>query len=140
MKRGKKRTEIKIRLSISGFSCPPEEVTQVLGLSPTKTWRRNDSIPRTIMVYKENGWRLEAPGSPYASVEKQCTVLMERITPRLEAFKELPPGSEVELSCVIYVYHNERPSLSFSPEVIRTLATIGGLIDIDYYDLSDATP
>lgn len=53
------QSEIKARLTIADFECSPEEITQILGIRPTKTWLRGEPVTSRIKnVYKENGWTL----------------------------------------------------------------------------------
>ena len=129
-------TVLKVRFIVSDFECASDEITRILGLQPTTTWRRGDRIPRTTMARKQNGWRLDSPAMPAGDFEEQFNVLLKVVMPHSEKFKNLPPQSEVELSCVIYVY-DQRPVISFSADAVRCLASIGATIDVDYYDLTE---
>ena len=131
----KNKTEVKVRLVITDFQCHPEEITRILGLQSSTTWMRGDPIPKTSMTRKQNGWRLDSP-KPHEVLQKQIDALLVLVMGRVEAFERLPIGSEIELSCVIYVY-DEDPALHFSDTSIRSLARLHASIDIDYYDLRE---
>ena len=134
-------SEIKARLTVARFECSPEEITQILGIRPTKTWLRGETVtPRAKNVHKSNGWTLRAPCDPLNStVDEQVDSLISIITPHIEAFAKLPTGVYIELSCILYVYDYSRPVIGFSASTVRILAQIGANIDIDIYDLREIT-
>ena len=122
--------EIKLRLIVTNVSQDPDVLTKTLGITPSKIWRKGDAISaHQSRVHEENGWLLDAPGSPHAPMEKQLEAMLHIIEPRVEAFGKLPAGSEVELSCVVYEdEEDDRPCIEFSVKAVNLLARIGGLI------------
>jgi len=132
----KQRTESKTQLFITHFECSPDEITKILGISPTATWRKNDPIPKsTGGVRKVNGWRLESPVKPTASPEGQINSLLEIVAPNINRFKQLPTPSEVELSCAIYAYDESQRVFGFSLQTVQLLAKMNATIGVAYYDL-----
>ncbi len=130
----KKQTEIKVRLVITDFECHPSELTRILHLEPTVMWLRGDSIPKTTMTRKQNGWRLDSPSMLRGTLQEQVDALLDKVAPQVGFFHHLPSGSEIELACVVYVYDAE-PVLGLSAKSVTELARLGASIDIDYYDL-----
>lgn len=57
--------------------------------------------------------------------------------PDLTAFRRLPPGVEVQLTCTVYG-HGDRPFVFLSADTIAKLGSMGASFDIDTYDLSAA--
>lgn len=136
IKKEKVESEIKVGLGIHDFECEPEEITKIIGLTPTQTWKKGDQILKTIMKYKANGWRLSSPCDPFSStVEEQVNALLDIIIPHAPVFSKLPRGTYIELSCFMYTY-KERPLVGFTAEQVKKLAQIGAAIDLDIYDLS----
>lgn len=128
-------SELKVRLVITDFKCPPGKISDILAISPTKVWHRGDPIPKTIMKYKQNGWQLDSPRTLKGTIEQQTKALLRHIGPRIKAFKKLPEGSEVYLSCVVYSYNGDRPKIYFDKNTIKKLKTLGTSIDLDLYVL-----
>jgi hypothetical protein len=130
------RTRLIVRLNITDFACPPEEITRLLGLTPGKTWRQGELVhPRAKHRHRQNGWRLDAPGDENGTdLDERVSALMDQITPRADRFASLPPGSEVELSCVIYI-SVPSPVLGLSARNVKRLAELGAHLDLDVYDL-----
>ena len=134
------RSQVMVSLRITDFECPAEEITRLLGLSPTRTWRRGEAVHLRAhnARHRQNGWRLSAPCDPSTTgLAEQLEALLCLVAPHAEQFAALPPGSEVELSCFIYAC-NHRPVITFSADAVRRLARLGAAIDVDCYDLTAA--
>jgi len=128
--------EIKVRLGIHDFECSPKKITKILGIMPSKTWKKGDIISNTIRKHGSNGWLYFSPCDYYRdSIDKQVDILLDIIYPKKKNFLSLPESCFIELSCVVYSY-KERPIICFSAEQVRKLAEIGACIDVDSYDLS----
>jgi hypothetical protein len=131
-------SKIKVHINITDFDVDPEEITEIIGIQPTKTRKAGDPVPRTIIKTKMNGWLLYAPCDPFKSdLDEQVEKLLEIIEPYKDNFSKLPKGTHIELSCFLYSY-KERPIIGFSAESIKKLAEIGASIDVDSYDFSSS--
>ena len=130
----KRQTEVKVQLFITHFECSPDEITRILGITPTATWLQGEPIPKSAGgVRKVNGWKLQSPTFPLGGPEEQTDALLNVITPHAWRFKNLPGGSAIELSCAIYAYDDTHRVFEFSSDVVRRLAEIGMSIDVAYY-------
>lgn len=131
---GYEEETIRAKLIITGFDCTSEEITEILGISPHKTWLCGEKpIPKAITCYKSNGWQISTPLSSVqeSSLEKQIDLLMAIIKPAVEAFKILPKNVSVTVSCPFYVNNPKSVALGVSIEAIQTMARIGAYLDID---------
>ena len=50
--------EIKVCLKILGFDGPPNVISKILGMAPTRVWQKGDKVPKTVLEYEQNGWLL----------------------------------------------------------------------------------
>jgi len=134
----KSKWEIKPSLVVRGFRVSPEEITRLLGVSPTKTWVRGDLVVplSSVLKRKDNAWLLAAPCAHTEPLTKQVEALLTKIAPAAAKFRQLPQGSVVELYCAIYDYERS-VVIQFSKRALHDLAEIGAGIGIDYYDLTD---
>jgi hypothetical protein len=131
-------SRILVRLTITEYECPAEEITRILGIAPTATWSRGEPMhPRAKNVHHQNGWSFSPPCDPATGLEEQVTALLDLLAPHTDRFAALPSGVEIDLSCVLYAY-TERPAIGFSAQTVRRFAQLGAGIDIDYYDLTPA--
>ena len=136
--------EIRVSVVIYDFDCAPEEITRLLGIQPTRSWRLGDpvsyadrllpgaSAPKT----KQNTWILDGPRSNSPSLAEHAERLIEIVMPAASRFKKLPQGTGIALNCAVYDYER-RAILEFSNETLRALALIGADISMSYYDMTD---
>ncbi len=132
------QAKTKVRLTVTDFECSPEEITQILGISPTETWLRGEPVlPKAKNVHHQNGWMIASPCDPMkTNISTQVGSLFSIIEPHIEAFAKLPVGTCVDLSCILYVY-DCRPVIGFSVDEVKMLARLGASIDVDFYDLRE---
>jgi Domain of unknown function (DUF4279) len=129
--------EIKTKLVVLGYECPAEQISQILGVAPSKAWLRGERILEEAQnVYAESGWELKSPADPRSTtVEDSIRRLIESL-PDPAAFRTLPQGCEIQLTSTIYAYR-ERPFVYLPAELILRIAAIGASLDVDIYDVSD---
>ena len=134
-----RQSEIKAKLIIRDFDCSPEEITQLLKISPTQTWLQGKPVTaRAKNVHKSNGWLLESPCDPVgSSLEAQVNSLLSLVLPHVELFTKLPISTRVELYCVLYVADYREPVIHFPTDIVRKLAQMGANIGIDIYDFKE---
>ena len=123
--------EMSAAFCITGLGIAPEEITRVLGITPTKTWLVGESIQQTGLRHKQNGWCI-ATAAEVVSLEETTQQLLAVLSPKANAINELCSKHDLdrELNCAIYVV-NETPAVNFSRGVIVALAEIGASIDVD---------
>lgn len=127
--------DIRVSLDIHGFSCPPEEITELLHVSPTRVWHRGDSIPRTQLLRKEHHWILDAPGFSKTSLQEQLGALLDQtrvVAPRL---LQLPADATTQVYCAVYDSYRT-VILGFSAQLVRQIADLHAELNIDYYDMT----
>ena len=132
-----RKPEIRVSINVCGHIRSPQEITELLGLVPTRTTVQGEPIPvpRTILKYKRNCWILEGSSDPSCPFENQVDALLDRVTLLADKFSELPDDLTVAVHCVVYDYERAT-ALILSRTAIRSAARIGAGIDIDYIDLT----
>lgn len=124
--------EIKVRYSLSGFKCDPEEITRLVGLRPSKTWRMGDLIEGTIRRDAENGWRIDSGLPNSSSLEEHLDRLLTLLEDKKENIAALAESCYSEVSCIVYAI-DYVPALTFEKEHLRRIVALGACIDIDLY-------
>jgi len=125
--------EVRVQLNFAGFARDPDEVTTLVGIVPSKTWRIGDLIDKSKRTYHSNGWRVSAE-RPVTEVEVGVDALFAYVAPRWEALRQLSNECRVELSIVIYA-EEQVPAVHLRRDQIDRLAELGGSIDVDVYCL-----
>lgn len=130
------KAENNVRLVVNEFDCDPDEITKILGVLPTKTARRGDlKIEGGTRRWTHNWWNLKSPVDPTVATGEEAVTALLDLLPDPSAFGRLPPGSEVEVGCLLMGYAY-RPWLHLSPPVMARLASIGAALDVDPYDMT----
>jgi Domain of unknown function (DUF4279) len=67
--------EILVSFNLTGINLNPEEVTALLSIIPTKTWRVDDLVhPKAGVGRKSNGWSLKSNLDKSAELDEQIKV------------------------------------------------------------------
>ena len=121
-----------------GVGFNPDEVTSLLGVQPTETWRLGDLVPRTILRHKHDAWlwstgyeRLDAEHT--IDLMSQVRRIFDRLHPDTAKLIDICTRLQLEpaLNCVLYVEGNYRPAVHFDSDIIQWLAQLRAEIDID---------
>ena len=121
-------------LVIRGKNLVPQEVTEVIGIVPTKSFKRGD-IRNGDKKWPHGYWELESKNF-VESVD--LAVHLEWLAAKLEPSKaELvkligQEGIDAELSC-FWILPSSYESLSLSADLLRCLASLGVRIQFDVY-------
>lgn len=136
-------TEILTEFTLTGIGFDPDEVTTLLGIKPTETWRLGDLIQNTFLHHKHDGWCLstgqeELDEQNSIDVPRQVRFIFEQLQPYTSKLKDVCARFrlDVELTCVVYI-EGDRPAIHFDSDVVRWLAELNAEIDVDLYVLPD---
>ena len=55
--------EIQVSFCVTGFDGLPEEITAVIGLQPSKSWRKGEACGGGKGIHTHSGWELVSPES-----------------------------------------------------------------------------
>ena len=128
------KSEIRVRLVVSGFKDPPPSITALVGFQPSETWLAGDRVlPQATNVHHENGWVLRSPVDPFETTLEQALDALFAEIANPAAFRSLPSDAEVEVACAIYVQSEEWPYLGLSSKLISRIAAVGASLDLDIY-------
>lgn len=140
-----RKNEIQVCLRVTEFECSPDEVSKILNIAPSDTWLIGELIDKTnraTIRHKQNGWEIcsrlhDESLSSSSELQPHISNILDIVRPYRNNFEQLPSGSFVELSCVIYVYMDQKPAIHIDAVSVHELAYINASIDIDYYYFVD---
>lgn len=134
-----------VKFIIFGEDLQPDEVTLTLGLSPSKSWVKGESIPKDSMsgvtpkvVYPFGQWMLHAPCSKY----EVFAVQLEKLLNMLEASREEVQKLTAKYQAGISVANSSgEDNLGFHVEhtTILRMAALGLSLDIIIYPICEET-
>ncbi|HEV8252447.1 MAG TPA: DUF4279 domain-containing protein [Candidatus Limnocylindria bacterium] len=128
------KVSARARLVVLSDELLPEELTELLGMAPDKSWRSGE--PTTGgRPYRHSGWELASRLPPDRPPEDQLTDLLERLAPIAPAVTSLANNPAVFSVRLSLVRHGENwnPGLSLSLQAIRQMDSLGVGLEIDIY-------
>jgi len=142
--RDEKAPEIRVSLVVHQFACTADEITSVLGIKPTQSWRQGDAasyanrLPKgkSAPTKKYNTWIVEAPPTDSRSLADHLDGLLSQVAAARSKFKLLPEDAAVWVNCVVYDFQRSAV-LALPNKALRAIAEMGADIDIAYYDMTD---
>jgi hypothetical protein len=141
LKKDQNHTAIKL----SGFSQSPEEISERLGLTPTRSWLKGEEYyrghgeHRISKVREENFWELNWYRETEQWIQGQVDEFLSVVVnPRKEIIKEMSKECYCEFSVAQYVYDGCNPGFHFSKDALALIHYIGAELDLDIYCLADS--
>lgn len=137
-------TQIKLIFVVFGKFFSPEELTKLINIEPSNTWKFGDEI-KTNISYRKKNTKLpqkKESGWEYSSGFIQTLDFNEVSSPFEVLFSEKAAvlkdyikknNLEASLHVVIEIANNQAPGLNFSSKLISLIHTLGAEVDIDTY-------
>jgi hypothetical protein len=123
----------KVELRLTGTQFSPEEITNLIGVSPTRVFRMGESIQGTKLTWKSNGWcySLNDYKDTY-DLGEEISVLLDRINVFSKKIIEVCEEKNLfsEISCAVYM-KDETPAINLNQQIIAQLNEFKTTIDVD---------
>jgi hypothetical protein len=126
------KPNMNVALRLTGLGFSPEDVTDMIGLAPTRTWRLGDSVQGTRLTRKHDGWVFELPYRETYDMDSLVRELLDAVEPyknKIEAASSRF-GLDREISFGVYV-RDEAPTSWFAADTLSRVATLKANLDID---------
>ena len=123
---------IEVAIKLTGQRFSPEDVTAVIQLAPTKTWRLGDSIQGTKLKRKNDGWIFGLSQRDTYNMDAFLRELLDIIEPYNDGIAEAVNrfSLEKEISFGVYI-RGETPASWFSVDTLHRVAALQASLDID---------
>ena len=112
----------------------PAQITERVGVVPTKSCVEGDVIERTKMLQKCSRWQLYSRLEKTATLEQHVLDVLAQLDAKSSAFKQLSGELGGVMELVGYFYA-DYPGLTFERDVIGRLAEYSLSVDCDFYYL-----
>ena len=121
-------------LRFIGDNLVPEEISSVLGCTPTRAHRKGDRVPikDSERVVGFGLWRLDATDTEPEDVDSQVAEILAKLTSNLEVWSALGKQFRVELFCGWFMDEGNQ-GLSISPGNLIALGVRGIELQLDIY-------
>jgi hypothetical protein len=115
-----------------GDGFDPNEVTAELGIEPTKTWRRGESLVPGMRPRSHDVWSLKFGGEASWDFESQLDQLVELMQPRSKALAGLYDrfGIRAHVTCEVLM-EADAPAICLDAKMVSALADLQADLEID---------
>lgn len=121
------RNEISVEFILTGLELNPEEITNLLKISPTSTWKLGDLIGKSILGHEHNGWSLKSNLENSVDLEEHIIYVLQKLQPSWQKLVDICYQYDAEISCVIYSYEAQAPAIHFDKDIIGRVAELNAL-------------
>src|SRR6266508_874114 len=120
-------------LILRGPTLDPDEVTNRLGMRPSRARAPGILSPVTGRPYPDGAWIVESDQPPWAPLDAHVAAVLSRVAGLWHELKGLAAEHSAGLSCVVHSFGGDTPTIGFDPVDVRRLAELGAWIDVDLY-------
>jgi Domain of unknown function (DUF4279) len=126
------KPQICVELKLTGIGFSPEDLTKVIPLAPTATWRLGDYVQDSKLTRKHDGWQFGFPYRDTYDMDDLLRELLDLIEPYKASIAEATNrfSLQKEISFGVYI-RDEAPASWFSADTINRVAAFGASLDID---------
>lgn len=126
-------------LRLFGDDLVPEEISALLGASPTDSWRKTQEMvgksTGAARIAKTGSWRLSAARREPEDLEAQAFEILDQLTQDIGVWESLA-GYKPDLFCGIFMA-SSNDGLPLSAKALLALDQRAIALDLDIYDVDD---
>ena len=126
----------KVTLRIIGDNLSPDEITKLLGVSPTKSEKKGDvtigKVSKTQRVAKTGRWSIESNLPDEIDVEIKINNLLDIVSNDNHVWSEINNKYKTDIFCGLFMEAENR-GFSLSVKTLNRLASLGIEVGFDIY-------
>lgn len=128
-------TNIKASLRIMGDCFDVQRITEALGIIPSRTWNKGDSIRSSNKKRTYTAWIYNTEIIESLDINTSIEQIKELFYSKVDNIVALRKQYKLDISIdfVVKIENEESPAIYFEPEFIKFIAEIGAQLDIDTY-------
>lgn len=138
------KTKVMANFSAFGDEFPVENVTDVLGIEPTKTYNKGDIIvtPNLVSTYirrrKETDWTVSTGYQESYDINDQLSQILKSLEEKTKELKQLKKKYRLEFlfMIVIQIENDEKPAMYLKKNIIDFSSAVQAEIQFDLYVFS----
>jgi hypothetical protein len=124
--------------TVTGDDLDPAQITKIVGVTPTDSWKKGELNPRNSRERKFGRWSLYSRLPRSEEFEEHIADVLAQLDQNPEGFKQVSEAYDGCMQLVGY-FHSYYPGLYFTPATVQGLAKYKLGVDHDFYYLhSDA--
>jgi len=122
-------------LRISGDDLVPDEITKLLGASPTLSYRKGDIVRKNakhVRIAKFGFWSLSASDREPEDMDGKIHEILSKLTDDLAVWRSITKRYEADLCCGLFMRVSNE-GLSISAASLEALGVRGIELGLDIY-------
>lgn len=126
----------KATLRVFGDDLNPDDVTRMLGASPTASTRKGDARTRPSgepWLERTGSWRLKASELEPGNLDAQIQQIFAALTPDMAVWADLSDRFRLDMFCGLFMRKGNE-GLEISPESLAALGARGVTLGLDIYE------
>ena len=133
-----KKTKVMVYFNIKGDDFPLEIVTELLGITPTKTMKKGElrdcNNPKHT-PYSFTSWSYGTDYKETLDIDDQLLPVLEALKDKIDIINEIQSTYNTECSIVIVpeIYNGRAPGSVFDKDTIEFAYRVNASIEIDLY-------
>jgi hypothetical protein len=127
--------ETRVAIRFFGEDLDPDELTHLLGGTPTLRRRTSDTINvrgRADRFAKTGTWQLEAEPARPGDLDRQTKAIFGRLTDDLAVWKDLTMRFQADVYCGLFMRESNE-GLRLAPDTLLALASRGLVLEWDIF-------
>ena len=125
-----------VSLRISGDSLVPDEITRILGFSPTHAQTKGESIvgkkTGKVCTAKFGMWQLKVAATEPENLDAQIEEILGKLSGDLDVWSKIGMQFDVDIFCGLFM-GGSNEGLSLSPRTLANLGQRGIELGLDIY-------
>ena len=136
-------SRVRAYFALFGFHEDPEEISQIVGIAPSRTQRAGEpiSIARdhpslfrdAAPLVKVNSWVLDSGLDPSADVASHVRALLDHLEPVRDVLARLAERYDAVFNCIVESYGGDRPAICFDNDIVKAVGQYNAALDVDLY-------
>jgi hypothetical protein len=125
--------ELRTQFSLRGTGLVPSNITETLGVQPSRVWRAGHRTSPRRNPPTVDGWVLQVGPHVALDFRDQIDELLEQLRPiaaKVRALRDMHDLT-IQVNCVAYIA-DVVPALYFTPEQLRVIQELDATIDVDF--------
>lgn len=131
------RSDVYAYFWVQGFTCPADEVTELLGFTPSSLEAVRTAKSK-VLPSLPNMWLRQSPVPRGDSLlQEHLEGLLQILEPHREAVLSFATKGQAGINCVGY-YYGANPGLHLSAALLARLSALALPVDFDLYNYSES--
>lgn len=129
------KTKVMVYFNIKGDDFPLETVTELLGITPTKTMKKGELRTPEHPPYRFTSWSYGTDYEETLDVDNQLLPVLKAFKGKVDVINDIQSTYDTQCSIVIVpeIYDGRSPGFVFKKDTIEFIYRINASIDIDLY-------